>query len=598
MQERVARDRPFGSHGTILLRLYRYMTQWRGLFYGLLTLLALSLACELAVPLVIESAINVITFSDGLSVDMAALAISIGLFLFIIALSALLGAVQCRISAKIMLGMSRALRRDVFSSLLRAPVSAFEGMRRGDLMSRVMVDAEMAAGAFTESFVEIASAMTVVIGSAVIMFVKCPELAAISVGAGLFSVFAVGALSKLVFPALSRRQAALGRMNTHVEESLKAFRTCEAGGRMPENNRRMQGLSGEYCKAAIRASRLEFLLGPAMLLLGNLNFMLTVVFGARKIIAGVITVGVMQAFIMYSRQFMEPLNTLGEQFVKAQNALACAERVFRIIDGETEAQALERVSRPPAEARPGEHGVTFDNVRFAYRRNLPVLRGVRLNLERGERLALVGRTGEGKTTLTNLMLLFYMGYEGEIRLEGKELRDYDPVELRNKISVVSQEPELVEGTMLDNMTYGCDGATREDAEGVLRKLGVGNLFDRLSRGLDTPMRGGGENMSQGYLQLICLARALLRGTSILILDEAISSLDPETEHTVSRGIEAAMAGRTCIIIAHRLSSARNADHIAVLSDGVICEYGDHESLMARNGLYHQLYQAQMLGREL
>lgn len=587
-----------GSRRTILRRLYRYMLEWRSLYYGMLALLVLNLACELAIPLVIESAVNAITFSGGLRVDFAALGVSVGLFACVVALNAALGCAQGRISAKITLNLSRQLRRDAFEGLQDVSVAAFDRMRRGDVMSRVMNDAEMAAGAFTESFTEVVSALVIVIGCAVIMFVRCASLAAISVGAGVASVLVMGLLSGLVFPVLSQRQAALGVMNTHVEESLKAFRTCRTGGRMAENNRRMERLSRDYYDQCLRANRLEYMLGPIMLILGNLNFLLTVAFGASRIITGAITVGTMQAFIMYSREFMEPLNAMGDHFVKAQSALAGAERVFRLIDHPKERREIAAAAPGAGESKAAGGCLDFEGVEFAYHANLPVLRGLDLSLKAGERLALVGRTGAGKTTLAHLLLLFYSGYRGHIRLDGREIRDMDPAELRRRVAVVPQEPQIVEGTVCDNLMYGCDGVTREEVGAAIRSVGAGDLIARLPKGLDTPMDGIGENLSQGQLQLICLLRALLRRAQVLILDEATSSMDPETEDTLKRGMEVAMAGRTCIIIAHRLSSVRDADHIAVLCDGVIGEYGTHDALMAQKGNYYRLYHKQLSGKEI
>lgn len=581
-----------------LARLYRYMIEWRGMFYGMVALLLVSLVCELAMPLVIESAINAISVTGGVSVDMKALTVSIGLLAFVALVSSLAGWAQERVSAQISLNMSRRLRQDVLKNLLEVSVSSFEGRRRGDVMSRVTNDAEVAAGAFSETIKELISCMIVVIGCAAIMFLKCAPMAAVAVGAALVSVFVSGMLSRLVYPAYVAQQASLGKLNAHVEESLKAFKTCKAAGRAGENDRRMTALSREYYACRLRANRLEFMMGPVMLLLGNLNFLITVVFGANRIIAGAITVGTMQAFILYSKQFMEPLSSLGEYFVRSQNALASAERVFDIMDAPKEAREVAEAAAgaPEAVGRAGE--LRFENVSFAYHKNLPILKNLNLTLQKGERLALVGRTGAGKTTLTNLLLLFYPGYGGGITYDGRDIRGEELSALREKITVISQEPQIVAGTVLENMLYGAGGATRQDAEAAMERMGISDMIARLPNGLDTAMGSIGDNLSQGQLQLICMVRALLRKSEILILDEATSSLDPDTERMVKRGMEAAMEGRTTLIIAHRLSSVMDADHIAVLADGRIAEYGDHETLMARNGAYHALYHTQYLGREI
>jgi ABC-type multidrug transport system fused ATPase/permease subunit len=301
---------------------------------------------------------------------------------------------------------------------------------------------------------------------------------------------------------------------------------------------------------------------------------------------------------MYSRQFMEPLNAMSDYFVQAQSAMAGAERVFRLIDHANERQEIASARGPAPAQRDGESGLTFEDVRFAYHRNMPVLRGMNLSLKPGERLALVGRTGAGKTTMVQLLLLFYANYQGQIRLDGREIRQMDPVELRSRFAVVSQEPRIVEGSLCDNLMYGCEGVDRAQVERAVREIGAEAIIARLPQGLDTPMGSVGDDLSQGQLQMICLIRALLRDASVLILDEATSSMDPETEDSIKRGMDAAMAGRTCIVIAHRLSSVWDADHIAVLSDGVIGEYGTHDALMARRGIYYQLYHKQLSGKEI
>ena len=602
-QGKAVREAPPANARQTLLRLYRYMIEYRALFIVLLLLVVVSIACGLATPLVIEQAMDAISFSGGAHVDFRGLTAATGLFIIVVVMSAVFGILMERISARITLNMSMRLRQDAFRAVMGTSVSSFEGLRRGDLMSRMMNDADMAAGAFAQSFREFISALLCVIGCAVIMFVKCPLLAAVSVGTAIVSVIAMAFLSRLVLPAYTAQQAALGHLNSHVEESLNAFRSCAAGGRLDENQRRMSRLSKDYYAARLRACRLEFLMGPLMMVFGNLNFLVTVIFGVQQMMAGVVTIGAMQAFIMYSKQFMQPLNSLSEQLVRAQNALAAAERIFLVIDLKDEAVEIARLAaradaeRDDAEQAAGK-ALSFEDIRFAYHRNLPVLQGLSLALDRGERVALVGATGEGKTTLTSLLLLFYPDYKGTILVEGEEVRGLDPADVRHRVAVVSQEPQIVDGTVYDNMVYGCGDVEREQVEAVAHDLCIDRLLAHLPQGLDTELQSIGESMSQGELQLICLARALLRQSPYLILDEATSSLDPSTELLVRRGMERAMAGRTCILIAHRLSSVRDVDHIAVLADGVIAEYGSHDDLMAQGGIYHDLYQTQYLGKEI
>lgn len=598
MNQKAERDLPPANTRKVLKRLYGYMTEVHGQFYAMIVLLLLLLASDLAIPLIIETAINAISYTEGISVDFRSLTFSIAVLVFLVLINTGLGCLLGRISARITLKMSMRMRQDAFEKLTDVSVSSFEGMRRGDLMSRIMNDSDRAAGAFTDSFRELFSACLIVIGCAVIMFVKCAPLAAVSVSTALISVFIMGALSGKILPAFTQQQASLGQLNAHAEESLKAFRTCAAGGRMKENLRLMEDYSRDYYRKRLRACRLEYMMGPLMLLFGNLNFLLVTVIGVHRLAAGTITLGAVQAFIMFSRQFMEPLNSLGENFVMVQNALASAERIFEVIDKPGEKTEIF-AALPDDKAHNEEKGfLCCRDLHFAYYQNHPVLRGIDLDVREGEHLALVGKTGEGKTTLSNLLLLFFPRYKGNIFLNGRELRNLDPDELRHQVTVVSQEPLLVSGSVLDNLLYGCSEGNPADAERVLREMGAEHFFLNMPQGLDTVIRNNGEDMSQGQLQIICLVRALLRKTPLLILDEATASMDPETELVVRKGMELAMSERTCVIIAHRLSSVKDADRIAVLADGVIAECGTHESLMEKDGIYHKLYETQFLGEEI
>ena len=580
-----------------LLRLYHYMAEWKMLFPGLIATLLAALVCELAMPLIVESAINAINFTGGISVDFRGLAVSVGLLIAVALISGIMGWAQERISARLTLNVARRLRQDTLRHLLDKSVSSFESKRRGDIMSRITNDVEMAASTFSETAKELFSCLLVVTGCAVIMFLKCPPVAAACIGVSILSVLVSGAVSKMVYPAFRAQQASLGALNAHVEESLKTFRTCKTGGREAENDRRMKRLSADYCACRLRACRLEFMMGQLMLLLGNLNFLVTIGLGAERIIAGAITVGAMQAFILYSMQFMEPLSSLGEYFVRMQNALAGAERVFELMDEKNERAEIAENADASGSGRAGQ-GIAFQNVSFAYHRNHPVLKGLDLRVDHGERLALVGRTGTGKTTLMNLLLLFYPGFSGSITIDGCDIRAMPPEQLRSRITFVSQEPQIIDGTVYDNIAYGCPEATPESVTEALEKLGIARMVESLPDGLNTRMNGICDSLSQGQLQLICVARAMLRQSEILILDEATSSLDPDTEQQVTQGMEAAMSGRTAIVIAHRISTVHDADHIAVMEDGAIAEYGDHKELMARGGIYRTLYQMQFAGREI
>ena len=594
-----------------LRRLFRYIFVWKGTLFALMGVTAVSIAIDIAIPLLIGACVDAVYLSAY--TPMAAETFLLPLFALMIlyALSAALGCVHGILAAKLSLRTEAQLREDLFGKMLKMPLSDQERWKNGDLMSRATNDTRLAATAFSDALLALFSSVIVIVGSATVMISRCAELAGVSILSSAVSVILTGAFSGLLLPAFARQQASMGFLTAHVEESIRTFRTCLAGNRTEENNRLMDRRNVEYYRSSLHAAKLEGLMRPLMLFFGNLNFLLIVLSGAGLVLSGRISFGVVQSFILYSRQLMEPASELGECFAGVQAAMAGAERVFELLDAPEEAEieketassgqdasGSKTVAVPSAKSHSAHENICirFENVTFGYRKSRPVLRNLSLDIPKGGRVAIVGTSGEGKTTMVSLLPLLYDHYEGAVLLDGTEIRQIRRSVLRRRIAVVTQEPQIIDGTIMENLLYGVENASEEQIAAAVAAVGLDRVLSKMPEGGRTPLLHGGESFSQGQLQLICLSRAILRDPEVLILDEATSSLDPLTEAELRRGMEAAMKGRTCIVIAHRISSVTDAECICVLHEGRIAERGSHAALLQKNGLYAELFRQQFIGR--
>lgn len=585
------REQPLRSPRRTAIRLLQFMSPWKRRLAGLFLVSGCSILCDLAMPLVIAHCIDVITVLHG---DYAK-QLSQGLVLFtgLLLLSATLEYTQGLLNAGIAVNVEKSLRCSLFKKILHLPVERIERLRQGDLMSRIYSDVRLASTAYSEAVVSLICSILVIMGCLIIMFQKSVELAIVTVSAALFSLAATFFVSGCLLPRIMAQQEALGAVNVHVSESLATFRSSVEGNRLEYDMRRMREKNRAYYLARMCVCRIEGLVEPLMLLLGNLTFLLIVVRGAALAIRGDITLGTIQVFVLYFKQFMEPVNGLGECWIQIQSALSGAERVFDILDNESEKSAAV-----PALQSVSESFLRFDQVRFGYRKNLPVLKGVDLHVQRGQRVAVVGKTGTGKTTMFNLLERFYTQYSGGIFLEGVEIRQIPLQELRNRITAIPQDPQLLNGTVFENLTYGMDDVSAQEVYLAAEMLGAADFIKTLPEGYDTVIPPDGAAFSQGQLQLVCLVRAFLRGRDLLLMDEATSSLDTATEARLQAAMEKMMEGRTSITIAHRLSTIVHADQICVMKDGQICETGTHQELMKLRGNYYDLFISQYWGKEI
>ncbi|TFC14666.1 ABC transporter ATP-binding protein [Cryobacterium algoritolerans] len=528
------------------------------------------------------------TLTPGLGIDVAALSAVLLWAMILYVLSSTFSWIQAYVLNGVVQRTVFRLRDEIEAKINRLPLRYFDTVQRGELLSRVTNDVDNVSQSLQQSLSQIVTSLLTVIGVIVMMFLLSPLLAVIAlvtVPLTLVTTMLIAKRSQKLFVGQWKNT---GELNGQIEETFTGHALVKVFGRQKEVEERFRVKNEELYQASFGAQFISGMIMPAMTFIGNLVYVGIAVVGGLQVASGTMQLGDVQAFIQYSRQFTQPLAQLGSMANLLQSGVASAERVFDLLDGEEQSPDPK-----PAETPPTVHGrLAFEDVSFRYTADQPLIEHISLIAEPGQTVAIVGPTGAGKTTLVNLMMRFYELDSGRITLDGVDVAKMTRDDLRGRMGMVLQDTWLFGGTIRENIAYGRPDATEEDIQAAARATYVDRFVHSLPDGYDTVLDDEGGNVSAGEKQLLTIARAFLAKPSVLILDEATSSVDTRTEVLVQKAMSALRADRTSFVIAHRLSTIRDADLILVMEAGRIVELGAHDELLAADGAYHALYNAQ------
>ena len=586
---RGAFERPVQPAGQVLRRLWTYM---RPHLWGLLLAAALSIlgnVIGLVGPRLSGRAIDAILGEGGVDFPNV-----FRYALWMVGCYALSGAMTYALS-RLMIRISRSIvfdmRRDAFNRLVSLPVSYFDRHQPGDVISRISYDIDTINTSLTHDLVQMAASLVTVVGSLLMMLSITPLLVLVFAVTIPLSMAVTRYRAKRVRPLFRERSAKLGAMNGFIEEITAGLKTIRAYGREEAFTRRFDGKNDEAVNAFYRADRFACINGPIVNCINNLSLALISFFGILLYMGGRVTLGNISSFVLYSRKFSGPINEFANIISDLQSALAAAERVFRLIDEEK-----EPADDPEARAMDDVRGhVEAQALRFSYEPGREILHGVDFVAPPGKVVAIVGETGCGKTTLINLLMRFYDADSGRITLDEHPIRSLPRADLRRAYTMVLQDTWLFYGTIRENIAYGKPDATEEKIVAAAKAAMIHGYIESLPQGYDTLLSDNAVNLSKGQKQLLTIARAILIDSPMLILDEATSNVDTQTERQIQSAMLRLMEGRTCFVIAHRLSTIQGADQILVMDKGAIVERGTHRELLSRRGTYYELYAAQFQG---
>ena len=492
----------------------------------------------------------------------------------------------------IMTGVTQKLcykmRKDVSEKINRMPLKYFESRTYGEVLSRITNDIDTMGNGFNQSITQLITSVSTVIGVFIMMLTISPLMTMIAIIILPISVALMGIIIKKSQRFFKQQQEYVGHINGQVEEVYGGHTVIKAFNKEETTLKEFHETNEVLYKSAWKAQFFSGLMQPVMMFVGNLGYVGVAISGAALAIRGTITIGDIQAFIQYVKNFTQPIQQVAQVTNMMQQMAAAAERVFELLEEEEEVQVVEH----PASVENIKGEVDFRHVKFGYDPEKIIIHDFSVHVDPGKQVAIVGPTGAGKTTMVKLLMRFYDVNEGAILLDGHNVKEYNRRELRDALGMVLQETWLFKGTIMENIRYGRLDATDEEVIAAAKAAHAHRFISALPGGYQMELNEEVTNISQGQKQLLTIARAILANNPVLILDEATSSVDTRTEHSIQRAMDNLMKGRTSFVIAHRLSTIKNADIILVMKDGDIIEQGNHEELMAQNGFYAELYNSQ------
>ena len=574
-------------------RILSTLRPWRVRLLITVVLSALSAALSILGPKILGQAttevftglVAKVQGRGGINFDRIAQIMMVMLGLYLI--SGLFSFVMQRLAADVSVDLSRKMRRDIGEKLHRVPVSYYEKANIGDILSRITNDVDAVSQSISNVLTQFISGVATLLGVLVMMLTISPLLTGIVVLVVPLSGVMVAVIFKLSQKYFRAQQETLGEISGQVEESYGAHAVVQVFRQEGRSMETFAEKNGKLYESAWKSQFFTGLMMPITTFVGNLGYLLVAVFGAAQAAMGRISVGDIQAFIQYVRSFMQPISQFAQVTGQLQTMAAAAERVFDFLDAEEEQE-------PETDKTMGEikGRVCFEHVRFGYDTDKEIIHDFSLCVLPGQTCAIVGETGSGKTTLVKLLMRFYDPQGGFISLDGENITDMPRAEVRRNIGMVLQDTWLFSGTIMENIRYGRPEATDEEVYEAARLAHADHFIRTLPKGYEMEINEEADNLSSGQKQLLTIARAVLADKPLMILDEATSNVDTLTEHRIQRAMSFLMKGRTSFVIAHRLSTIRGADMILVMEEGGIAEFGSHDELMQKGGLYKSLYESQ------
>jgi ATP-binding cassette, subfamily B, bacterial len=570
-----------------LKRLIAYFAAEKAMIIGLLAAVIVVVICSVYAPKLQSNAIDII--ASGRFKELTPILITMVVVYIIHSICTFL---QTKISAVLSQNIVKKMREDLFRHIVNLSVRYLDSNSHGDIMSRMTNDIENISTTVSQSLSSMFSGVLTIIGTVIMMTVLCPQLALLSCVTVILTVIATKFLSKAMKKFFTKRQVLLGNLNGMVEEMVTGYKSVVAYNRQENVIKDFNSVSDELTRVGIIAEILGGSMGPVMNVINNISFVIIAAFGGYFAINHIISIGVISAFIVYAKQFGRPIDELAQIYGQIQTAIAGAERVFAVMDepledksGDKNMDKLEGV-------------IKFKDVNFSYTKDKQVLYDFNLQVKAGQKVALVGSTGSGKTTVVNLLMRFYDVDSGEILIDDVNIKDIDCATLRKNTAIVLQDTVLFADTIKNNLKYSNEAATDEQMYAAAAMSNCDTMINKMPLKYDTELMAEGENISQGQRQLLSIARAFLAQPKILILDEATSNVDTRTEKHIQDAMLKLMENRTSLIIAHRLSTIQDADIIVVMDEGHIVEAGNHKELLNKMGRYYKLYMTQFAGQTI